>query len=259
MSQTVARHQNKFSHNVKLNRYWLYGLHPVSAALTNKNRKKHCLLGTKNAIQKLAEPIRIAGIQPEPVGAKVITRLLETDAVHQGVALEVSPLDLLTVADLMLRHQKNGPLVLLDEITDSQNVGAIMRTTEAFFGQGVITSYRNSPKESGALAKASSGALERVPLVKIPNLIAAMKTLKENGYWLVGLDVHGPITLEQILFDIQPVQTGFVFGAEGKGLRSSTKACCDFLAGIPINSSTGSLNVSNAAAICLYAATMPRS
>jgi len=252
-----AGHQMKpriiSQHKKNSYQFWLYGLHPVASALANNKRLKHRLVVSENALRKLSEPIKESGIRYEIVDVKAINHLLEPGIVHQGVALEVSTLHQPSTDELLNNGDKIGALILLDGITDANNVGAIIRTAEAFYAQGIITTVRNSPSESGVLAKASSGALERLPFIKVPNLVGVMQKLKKNGYWIAGLDVNGDCSLNQAITGVNESQIVFVLGSEGKGLRQATKECCDFLVRISTNPTIGSINVSNAAAICLYA------
>ncbi|MXZ50820.1 MAG: 23S rRNA (guanosine(2251)-2'-O)-methyltransferase RlmB [Rhodobacteraceae bacterium] len=237
------------------NRYWVFGYHPVKAALLNPNRVFHRLILTQNAANKLQKDMgTLDHLKPEIRSSKFIADLLGSDATHQGFALEVEPLPEYGLSSLDLTDVTFKPVVLLDQVTDPQNVGAILRSTEAFFGKAVITTSRNTPVESGVLAKASSGAIERIPLIRVSNLSVAMKALKDKGCWLIGLDPLGEDELENVLQATSDVNIGFVMGAEGRGLRESVRNQCDYLAKITINSTIDSLNVSNATSICLYSA-----
>ena len=236
-------------------RFWIYGYHPVKAALLNTERKTFRLVLTQNSAKRLSDEIGfIDNLKPEIRTTKFFTELLGSETTHQGFALELSPLEEKGLDCVDFSENPMDPIVILDQITDPHNVGAILRSSEAFFGKAVITTSRNTPSESGVLAKASSGAIERIPLVKVINLVAAMEKLKDLGFWLIGLDIQGDDELEPILQKTSDVQIGFVMGAEGKGLRESVKKKCDYLAKIPINKAINSLNVSNAASICLYSA-----
>ena len=234
-------------------RYWVFGYHPVKAALLNPNRVSYRLILTQNAANKLQKVMgTLDNLKPEIKSSKFIADLLGSDATHQGFALEVEPLPEYRFDNLDFADGPFKPIVLLDQVTDPQNVGAILRSAEAFFGRAVITTSRNTPVESGVLAKASSGAIERIPLIRVSNLSVAMKVLKEKGCWLIGLDPFGEDELEKVLQVTSDVNIGFVMGAEGKGLRESVRNQCDYLAKIAINCTIDSLNVSNAASICLY-------
>ncbi|MCY4308964.1 MAG: 23S rRNA (guanosine(2251)-2'-O)-methyltransferase RlmB [Rhodobacteraceae bacterium] len=237
------------------NRYWVFGYHPVKAALLNPNRVSHRLILTQNAANKLQQDINtLDDLNPEIQPSKFIADLLVSGATHQGFALEVEPLPEYRFDNLDLNNGPLKPVVLLDQVTDPQNVGAILRSAEAFFAKAVIATTRNTPVESGVLAKASSGAIERIPLIRISNLSVAMKVLKENGCWLIGLDPLAEDELENVLLSTSDVNIGFVMGAEGRGLRESVRKQCDYLAKITIKTTIDSLNVSNAATICLYSA-----
>ena len=224
----------------------LYGWHPVAEALRNPERRHLRLLATENAARRLADEIGDLPLAPEIVRADEISRLLEPDAVHQGFYLESEALDgpdLDTLSD--------GALVLaLDQITDPHNVGAIVRTAAAFGVEAIVTTARHSPAATGVLAKAASGGLEHVPFLVVRNLADALITLGERGFRRVGLDSEGDVALAGL-----PVSrpTILVLGAEGKGLRQRTKDCCDVVARLDMPGAIKSLNVSNAAAIALYA------
>lgn len=235
---------------------WLFGLHAVRDALMNPARRKLRLVLTRNAADKLAEAIVAGGLEPEIVeprsfGAKVP---LDPENVHQGAALEVKPLNWGKLADVAISGEGAPLLVLLDRVTDPHNVGAILRSSEVFGARGVIAPFRHSAPETGALAKTASGALERQPYLRVTNLSEAMVELKEIGYLLLGLDGAATMTLAEglALSDRRPV--GLVMGAEGPGLREKTRDTCDHLVKIPFAGQFGSLNVSNAAAVALYAA-----
>ena len=226
-------------------RVHLYGLHTVSAALANPERRLHRLLVTKNALQRLGPgalpcPHEIA--DPRQLDAE-----LGSDAVHQGVLLEADPLrqrslDELGDADLVL---------VLDQVTDPHNVGAILRSAAAFSAGALVTTARHSPQESGVLAKAASGALELVPHLQVANLAAALEELGRRGFQTIGLDAGGEAPLEEVL---SGGRIALVLGAEGKGLRQKTRETVSALARLEMSGPVGSLNVSNAAAIALYAA-----
>ena len=241
-------------------RYWMYGYHPVRAAILNPKRTIHRLLLTQNAAHKLTRDIGpIDHYMPEIKSSKYIAELFAADTTHQGFALQLAPLEEKGIDGLSQIVDPKAPLVLLDQVTDPQNVGAILRSVDAFYGKAIITTVRNSPSESGVLAKASSGAIERVPFIKVANLNGAMSKLKEMGYWFIGLEPEGTIELESVLEQTADAQIGMVMGAEGKGLRESVRKQCDYLAHITINPSTNSLNVSTATSVSLYSAFRIRS
>jgi len=233
---------------------WLFGIHAVRDALTNPMRERLRLVVTKNAADRLAEDIALSGMEPEISDPRKFAAPIDPQSVHQGAALEVKPLDWGSLTDLCAPRGKNARVVLLDRVTDPHNVGAILRSAEVFGARAVIAPHRHSAPETGALAKTASGALERQPYLRIKNLATAMETLREMGYHLVGLDATGETSLEELPQD-QPI--ALVFGAEGPGLRDKTKETCDTLARIEAAGEFGSLNVSNAAAVSLYAVGRP--
>ncbi|RBO51555.1 23S rRNA (guanosine(2251)-2'-O)-methyltransferase RlmB [Rhodovulum sp. BSW8] len=233
---------------------WLFGMHAVRDALENPRRDKLRLVVTKNAADRLAPAIAAAGIEPELCDPRRFAAPLDPESVHQGAALEVRPLDWGKLGDVCDPGTGPALTVLLDRVTDPHNVGAILRSAEVFGARAVIAPHRHSAPETGALAKTASGALERQPYLRVPNLARAMEELKELGYSLIGLDGEAPSTLAEGLAGIGAAPVGLVLGAEGPGLRELTRATCDRLVRIPAAGGFGSLNVSNAAAVALYAA-----
>lgn len=238
---------------------WLFGLHAVRDALMNPRREKLRLLVTKNAADKLAEAIAASGIEPEMQDARVFSAPLAPDSVHQGAALEARPLDWGRFEDVCISGAGAPLVVLLDRVTDPHNVGAVLRSAEVFGARAVIAPRHHSAPETGALAKTASGALERQPYLRVTNLADAMDELKRMGYVLIGLDGEAKLTLAEGLAQAGPRPVGLVMGAEGPGLREKTRETCDALVRIPAGGAFGSLNVSNAAAVALYAATGGRS
>lgn len=233
---------------------WLYGLHAVRDALLNPARDRLRLIVTRNAADRLAEAIAAAGIAPELADARRFPAPLEPSSVHQGAALEVRPLDWGNL-DRACDPGAGAPVVvLLDRVTDPHNVGAVLRSAEVFGARAVIAPARHAPPETGALAKAASGALERQPYLRVTNLAEAMARLQAMGYLLLGLDGAAPMTLAEGTACAAGRPLGLVLGAEGAGLRERTRASCNHLVRIPAAGSFGSLNVSNAAAVALYAA-----
>ncbi|MFH6782754.1 MULTISPECIES: 23S rRNA (guanosine(2251)-2'-O)-methyltransferase RlmB [Methylobacterium] len=228
----------------------LYGWHPVSEALRNPKRELRRLLATENAALRLAEEVGELRIPPEIVKLGTITGLLGPDAVHQGLYLEAEPL----AGPAFDTLPDDAVLLALDQITDPHNVGAIVRTAAAFGVTAIVTTARHSPTVTGVLAKSASGGLEHVPFVVVRNLAEALIELGERGFTRVGLDSEAPETLDAVGPKTPLV---VVLGAEGKGLRQRTRECCDVMARIPFRGAIQSLNVSNAAAITLYAL-MPR-
>jgi 23S rRNA (guanosine2251-2'-O)-methyltransferase len=225
--------------------YWIYGRHAVFAALNNPKRMIRQVLLSPSMQQELAGAL---GKQHyEVADGKRFDKLLTPDAVHQGIAVEVHPLPMYELEDVA---GEGKTLLLLDQVTDPHNVGAILRSAAAFDAGAVIVHDRHAPKESGVMAKAACGALELVPLISVGNIVAAMKALQELGYWCVGMDGVARVTLHQA--KLTPATTVLVLGAEGDGMRRLTAEKCDMLVKLPIHAQMESLNVSNAAAIALY-------
>lgn len=233
---------------------WLFGLHAVRDALANPAREKLRLVVTQNALDRLgALP---EGIAPEITDARVFDRTvpLPPESVHQGAALEVKPLKWGRLSDLALSGAGRPLIVALDRVTDPHNVGAILRSAEVFGARAVIAPSRHSAPETGALAKTASGALERQPYLRVGNLADALIELKDMGYICIGLDGTGDRPLPEVLQALPGRAICLVLGAEGPGLRERTRETCDQIARIPFAADFGSLNVSNAAAVGLYAA-----
>jgi len=237
---------------------WLFGLHAVRDALLNPARTKLRLLVTKNAADKLAEAIAASGMEPELQDARKFAAPIDPDSVHQGAALEVKPLDWGRFEDVCAAGRGAPVVVLLDRVTDPHNVGAILRSAEVFGARAVIAPRHHSAPETGALAKTASGALERQPYLRVTNLAEAMEALKRMGFQLLGLDGEADLTLADGIAAAGTRPVGLVLGAEGPGLREKTRETCDALVRIPYPGGFGSLNVSNAAAVSLYAATITR-
>jgi len=223
----------------------MYGWHTVTAALQNPARRLRKLLATENAARRLTDEGVKSPLAPEVVRPSAIAERLLPDAVHQGLYLETDPLEAPAVEDLPAK----GIVLVLDQITDPHNVGAIFRSAAAFAVSAIVTTMRHSPEATGALAKAASGALEIVPLVSVQNLARGLAALKESGFLVVGLDSSGDTDLAAL-----PLRAplALVLGAEGKGLRQLTKETCDHVARIELPGDLKSLNVSNAAAVSLY-------
>ncbi|MCL4675809.1 MAG: 23S rRNA (guanosine(2251)-2'-O)-methyltransferase RlmB [Pararhodobacter sp.] len=237
---------------------WLFGLHAVRDALMNPARKKLRLLVTRNAADRLAEAIEASGMEPEIEDARKFSAPLAPDSVHQGAALEVRPLDWGRFEDVCAAGAGAPVVVLLDRVTDPHNVGAVLRSAEVFGARAVVAPRHHSAPETGALAKTASGALERQPYLRVPNLAEAMDALRRMGFVLLGLDGEAEVTLAEAVAATGGRPIALVLGAEGPGLREKTRETCDQLVRIPFGGAFGSLNVSNAAAISLYAATVAR-
>lgn len=236
---------------------WLFGLHAVRDALSNPARKKLRLVLTKNAADRLADVLPTAGIEPEMCEPRRFAAPLDANSVHQGAALEVMPLDWGNVSEVCIGGGDERParVMLLDRVTDPHNVGAILRSAEVFGARAVIGTKHHSAPETGALAKTASGALERQPYLRVVNLGRAIEELKKAGYFVIGLDGEAESVIETHLEELGTRPIALVLGAEGPGLREKTKELCDVLAKIEYAGAFGSLNVSNAAAVSLYAAT----
>ncbi len=237
---------------------WLFGLHAVRDALLNPRREKLRLVLTRNAADRLADVLAAAGTTPEIVDPRKFDSAvpLGPDQVHQGAALEARPLNWGSAEDICAGGDGRPLVVLLDRVTDPHNVGAILRSAEVFGARAVIAPARHAAPETGALAKTASGALERQPYLRVVNLADTMEKLQAMGYHLLGLDGEAEMTLEQGLAAAGNRPIGLVLGAEGPGLRDRTRETCNALVRIPFKGEFGSLNVSNAAAVALYAASL---
>ena len=223
----------------------LYGWHTVSAALANPEREIQKLFLTENAARRLSDENIDTRVPPEIVRPSVIDARLGPDAVHQGLLAETGPLPSLDIDDLAME----GIVLVLDQITDPHNVGAILRSAAAFAVKAVVTTSRHSPEATGVLAKSASGALEMVPMVTVQNLARALNQLNDRGFMTVGLDSEGSADLAAI--DLQQ-PLALVLGAEGKGLRQLTRETCSAVARLDMPGEIKSLNVSNAAVLALY-------
>ncbi len=237
---------------------WLYGEHAVLAALGNPRRRVHRLVLSRAAAKSHEREIgarldtrRTAiEVRVEP-NREAFSALLPDAAVHQGLAAEVSPLAQPGLADLETGPEgRRSLLVLLDQVTDPQNVGAILRSASAFGALAVLAPERNAADETGALAKAASGALEAIPYIRVVNLVRTLEQLKDQGYWCLGLGAEAGETIDRVT---PGNRVALVLGAEGSGLRRLTREHCDFLARLPTRGPVDQLNVSNAAAVALYA------
>jgi 23S rRNA (guanosine2251-2'-O)-methyltransferase len=223
----------------------LYGWHTVAAALANPKRRIRKLLLTENAARRLAEEHIDTRVAPEIVRPGLIDQRLGPDAVHQGLFAEADPLPSPDIDTL----PQQGIVLVLDQITDPHNVGAIMRSAAAFAVKAIVTTARHSPEATGVLAKSASGALELVPLVTVQNLARALAEMNDRGFMTVGLDSHGSENLGTVALR-QPL--ALVLGAEGKGLRQLTRETCAVVARLDTPGELKSLNVSNAAVLALY-------
>ena len=235
----------------------LYGLHAVAAAWTNPDRTCRRLLVTDSGRTALADALasaKAAGLPrpaPTPVERTELDRLLPAGAVHQGMVLDAGPRPEVALEELcaLASSDSNALVVVLDQVTDPHNVGAILRSASAFGAKAVLVTERHAPEVTGVLAKSASGALESVALVRVTNLVRALSELQQAGFWCVGLAESGQRTLAQL--DLSG-RTAIVLGAEGAGLRRLTMERCDEIVRLPTQGPIGSLNVSNAAAVALY-------
>jgi 23S rRNA (guanosine2251-2'-O)-methyltransferase len=231
---------------------WLWGRHAVLAALANPDRKLLRLVATAEVAAELSQMPELAeAARPQVLEREALDRLLPAGAVHQGLALQAKPLPPVQVEDVI---DSAGPLaeavvVVLDQVSDPHNVGAVLRSAAAFGALAVIAPERHAPEVSGVLAKAASGAVEHVPLIRVVNLARALERLKAAGWWIVGLDGAAERTLAAQRLG---GKVALVLGAEGDGMRRLTREACDVIARLPTSGPVASLNVSNAAAVALY-------
>lgn len=232
----------------------LFGIHPVEAALANPKRVIGRLQLTDNAQRRMASQIAARGVTPQLVAPKDLDRRLGSEAVHQGAMLETQALPEPTLEDLA-EAAAQRPLVVLDQVTDPHNVGAILRSAAVFGAAGLVMTRRHSPPLDGTLAKSASGALELVPISLVANLARTIEELKDLGFLVVGLDGEAPEELAGIDW---AQRVAIVLGAEGKGLRQLTRERCDQLCRIAAEGPLASLNVSNAAAVSLHFASFRR-
>jgi 23S rRNA (guanosine2251-2'-O)-methyltransferase len=226
---------------------WLYGRHPVLAALANPERRIERLLATKDVAERHAS--EFAGKTVQVVPREEMAQRLPAGAVHQGLAALVAPLEDAVLEDVLARCGDDALILALDQVTDPHNVGAILRSAAAFGAAGLVVTERHAPADTGVLAKAASGGLEIVPMVRAVNLARILEQLKEAGFWLYGLDERGDAQLGSL--DLKG-RVAIVLGAEGEGLRRLTAEKCDRLVTIPTNAALAALNVSNAAAVAAY-------
>ena len=234
---------------------WLFGLHAVRDALMNPARIKLRLIVTRNAADRLGEAIAVGGLEPEIADPRRFPAPIDPQSVHQGAALEVKSLDWGPLEAICASAPGDLPprVLVLDRVTDPHNVGAILRSAEVFGACAVIAPHRHSAPETGALAKTASGALERQPYLRVTNLARAIEALQGMGYMVLGLAGEAERTIEEALEGRHDGPVALVLGAEGPGLREKTRETCDELVRIAFSGDFGSLNVSNAAAVALYA------
>lgn len=225
---------------------WLYGAHAVAAALANPARRKYRLLTTGDDKIQLDEDGKAIN---ETLSRRDLDEILPPGAVHQGIALEVAPLSGIDIGAITEDAADDALVILLDQASDPRNIGAVMRSAAAFGAAAIILPDRHAPEVTGVLAKAASGALERLPLVRVTNVARTLAQLKDADFWCIGLDgdADGPLSSAA-----RAGRVALIIGAEGRGLRRLTAEKCDALAAIPMHAGAGSLNLSAAAAIALY-------
>ena len=228
--------------------HWVYGWHAVNAALANEERVVIRIVATPNAAEKLELPKRKLPA-PHIMEHREIDRILGSESVHQGIGAEVKPLEPYTIDDIINIENPRGPIVILDQVSDPHNVGAIMRSAAAYDAIAIVYPKDHSAPETPAMAKAASGALDIVKRVQVTNLATSMRELKDAGWWIIGLEGESTTLFDKLKF---APKTVLVLGAEGKGMRRLTADLCDERARLPMGSGMESLNVSNAAAIALY-------
>ena len=246
----MSRRKKSHQGHGTTNRPRLWGKHAVAAALDNPERRVLKAWATRDSAGFMQFPndVMVALAEAADLG-----RLVPGDAPHQGVVIEVEPLEEIWLGELLTGAPERAVRLVLDQVTDPQNVGAILRSAAAFGAIGIVTQDRHSPPESGVVAKAASGALERVPWARVVNLARALEEIGEAGFWRIGLAGDAGTDLKDAL---GPPRVALVLGAEGPGMRPNTREHCDALARLPIGDAIESLNVSNAAAVALYAASI---
>jgi 23S rRNA (guanosine2251-2'-O)-methyltransferase len=228
-------------------KFW--GKHAVLAAIENPERRILKIWMTRDAMKSMELP---EGLPIQFAEVTDLARFVPREAPHQGIVAEVAPLEDIWLADILEKgSDDNRPLLILDQVTDPHNVGAIFRSAAAFDAIAIVTQDRHAPAESGTLAKSASGALELVPWVRVVNLARTLDEISDFGYWRIALDGEAEVELSNALV---PGRNALVLGAEGEGIRHNVKEHCDQIAKLPISAQMESLNVSNAAAIALYAA-----
>lgn len=232
--------------------YYMYGVHAIEAALHNKDRIIFELCHTHNTTLPQAAS-RLKPNQIQCVAKDHLNSLVGEDAVHQGIVMRVAPLKAIALSSLsrIQNTQKSPHIMVLDQVTDPHNVGAILRSCAVFGASALVMTERHTPLETGVLAKTASGALEHVPIIRITNLAQGLEQLKKYGFWTIGLAEKARQKLSEIDFS---VPTAIVMGAEGQGLRTLTQKHCDIMAHISSSLTFSTLNVSNAAAVILYEA-----
>lgn len=238
----------------KNNALYLYGRHPVTAAINNPKRQISALYATKETYQEVVDLCSKAHRNPtliKQLDRKEIEKLLPPEAVHQGFAAAVKELESYSLEEICAQADKkeNCHLLILDQVTDPQNIGAIIRSCVAFDTLALVVQDKNSPTESGAMAKASAGMIELLPIVRVTNLSRAVESLKKAGFWVIGMDGYAQTTIDKMN---KSGKTAIIMGSEGKGMRRLVEESCDSTVRLPISEKVESLNVATAAAITLY-------
>ena len=233
---------------------FLYGRHPVIAAIANPQRIINSIFCTKENTEELKNACAKVRRSPEIVKTadrKEIERLLPRDAVHQGIAARVQPLPEYSIEEIcdLAAARENCRLLILDQVTDPQNIGAIIRSCVAFDALALIMQDKNSPAENGAMAKASAGMIEHLPICRVTNLSRTVEQLKNAGFWTIGMDGHARTTVSELK---KGGKNAIIMGSEGKGMRRLVEESCDITVRLPISEKVESLKVSTAAAIVLY-------
>ncbi len=227
----------------------LYGVHACFAALENETRQFFRIFVTQKYHADVVK--KDYGCPVDIVTGEQLAKLIGEDSVHQGIAIDARPLPEKSLEDIIENSAESSSLLVLDQVTDPHNIGAILRSCAVFGIDALVLTERHSPKVTGVLAKIASGALEKVPLIYIGNMVQALNQMKKCGYWISGLAEEGDQFAHQMKFD---GKTALVMGAEGSGLRRMTRETCDILVKLPTSDTFSTLNVSNAAAIILYEA-----
>ncbi len=241
------KHGGAPSRNADSSGSWVYGWHAVNAALANPDRVVTRIVVSEAGQDRLK--LRRELPKPHVVEARELDRMLGADAVHQGIAIHVRPLEPFVLEDIIHTENPRGPILILDQVSDPQNVGAILRSAAAFDAIAVLYPKDHSAAETPAMAKAACGAIDMVPRIQVTNLATAMRELQAAGWWIIGLEGESKTLISDL--KIGP-KTVIVLGAEGKGMRRLTAECCDERVRLPMGERMESLNVSNAAAIALY-------
>ena len=250
--EVIINMQKKHSTN---NQIWIYGKHSVINACLNPNREVSKILVVKDVYNDLYDTLNKNSIAKsykiEIVDKKHIESLIPVDSVHQGYLALVKPIDKVFIEDIInnINNKEKSTILILDQVSDPRNIGAIMRTAVAFDVDAIVTTKDHAPKETSSMVKAATGGIEILPWVDVVNLANTIKLLKDNGFWIVGMDANTKENIDSLTFK----KTAIIFGAEGKGLRELTRKSCDVLAKIPMNNKNmESLNISNAVAIALF-------